>query len=96
MANVKDDEFETLDFADESEYIEVEDDSSTATGITVQAWIDGGSSDPEATVSLNRSEHEGLYELVIAIRPANKVQTRGPMARLLLDVDSLHALLATL
>lgn len=63
---------------------------TTATGITVQAWIDGGSSDPEATVSLNRSEHEGLYELVIE-RPGCVIADG-----ILLDADSLHALLATL
>lgn len=56
-------------------------------GITVRAWIDGGSSDPEVTVSLNRSEHEGMYELVV--RRGEVVLLGG----VLLDADGLRHLL---
>ena len=57
--------------------------SATATGITVQAWIDGGTSEPETTVSLTRSEYDGLYELAI----------QRSVSTVLLDADSLHHLL---
>lgn len=37
-----------------------------ARSITIQAWIDGGPSTPNATVTLARSdEHPGLYELSV-------------------------------
>lgn len=58
-------------------------------GTTVQAWIDGGTSTPQATVTVAPSEHTpGLYELTIAHNDGDFT-----LSGILLDVDSLQHLL---
>lgn len=56
--------------------------------VTVQAWIDGGASQPEVTVTLAPSDHDGLHELSIH-------HTGGDfsLTGVLLDPDSLQHLL---
>ena len=63
--------------------------SAPSTGTTVQAWIDGGASTPQANVTLRRSEHN-LAELAI-----DHVHGDFSLAGILLDADSLQHLIDT-
>jgi hypothetical protein len=55
----------------------------------VKAWIDGGTSDPEGSITAERSEHDGMIEIVTSHRRLliTREGIQGLIARLS-DMDS--------